>query len=189
MVRSSIFLGALLGLMTTNVRANDGAALGVGMSGVASSTGQGALITSIYAGSPAAQVGLQPGDRILAINGFGVRDYRDVQRVINSTRPNAPISLQVARGAQCMTVPVMLTNTCASLPSGAHGVQPAVRSGQPDLADGFGKLFLSGSERGPQRTRVRFQWRGDLELSGRPLRLWALEPCRQDEGGANREGG
>src|SRR5262249_25943375 len=68
---------ALAGLVlslwaTSNVQAEEQAALGVVMSGEAGA--RGAVITSVYAGSPAAQIGLTSGDRILAINAQPVRD-------------------------------------------------------------------------------------------------------------------
>ena len=70
-------------------------ALGVTMS---DNSLAGVLIMSVVPDSPAARIGLQSGDRILAINGKPTSSFRDVERIINASRPNVPIELTVARG-------------------------------------------------------------------------------------------
>jgi membrane-associated protease RseP (regulator of RpoE activity) len=58
----------------------------------------GVTVMGVVPESPAARIGLQSGDRILAINGKPTSSFRDVSRVIETSRPNAPIELTVARG-------------------------------------------------------------------------------------------
>jgi membrane-associated protease RseP (regulator of RpoE activity) len=44
-------------------------------------------------------MGLQAGDRILAINGQPTANYRDVTRIIGGMHANSHVELSVARGA------------------------------------------------------------------------------------------
>lgn len=70
-------------------------ALGISMSDHSA----GVLVTGVRQGSPAAQIGLRSGDRILAINGQTVRNNQDVTRLIGNLPVNERINLRVARGA------------------------------------------------------------------------------------------
>jgi C-terminal processing protease CtpA/Prc len=74
-------------------------ALGVSMSDQPSDNpAGGVMIEYIYPGSPAAQIGLLPRDRILSIANHRVVDYRDVIRLVSANAPYAQIELGVARG-------------------------------------------------------------------------------------------
>src|ERR1700722_8822388 len=79
----------------TTVQAQQPGALGVTMG--KNLTG-GALVASVVPGSPAAQIGLQPNDRILSINGQPTANYKDVMRVLGPLRAGASIELSMARG-------------------------------------------------------------------------------------------
>jgi membrane-associated protease RseP (regulator of RpoE activity) len=71
-------------------------ALGITMS---DNTLPGVLIMNVVPDSPAGRIGLQAGDRILAINGKPTTSFRDVARIIETSRLNTPVELTVARGA------------------------------------------------------------------------------------------
>jgi regulator of sigma E protease len=55
------------------------------------------VVGEVVAGSPAAHAGLQPGDRITAIDGQPVSRFEDIQRIV-SARPSQQMLLQFARG-------------------------------------------------------------------------------------------
>jgi membrane-associated protease RseP (regulator of RpoE activity) len=59
----------------------------------------GVSIENVFANSPAAQIGLKAGDRILSINNQVVAHSDDVVRMIGSLPPNTVVDLWVARGA------------------------------------------------------------------------------------------
>jgi len=59
----------------------------------------GALILMTYAGSPAEEAGLQPGDVIVAINGRPVRDVIDLRNRVAEVGIGDTVSLRVRRGA------------------------------------------------------------------------------------------
>ena len=58
----------------------------------------GVVVMNVVPGSPAARIGLQSGDRILAINGKPTSTHQDVTRIIETSRANSQIELTVARG-------------------------------------------------------------------------------------------
>ena len=92
------FLSAFMAiafLSVSTLHAQQPGALGVTMG--TNLTG-GALITSVVPNSPADRIGLQSGDRILAINDQPTANYRDVARIIGASRANVPVELTMARG-------------------------------------------------------------------------------------------
>lgn len=69
---------------------------------------EGVLIKNVVPNSAAAQVGLQAGDRILAIDGLSTEDAFDMAWAISSHNPGARLNLQVLRGGKTITVEGML---------------------------------------------------------------------------------
>jgi len=92
-----ILAAALLPLLSSYVRADDRPALGIVMSDQFSGPSSGVAITGIVSGSPAAEAGLQPGDRIMAMNGQSVSDYHDAMRIVAASAPGSKISLDIVR--------------------------------------------------------------------------------------------
>ena len=82
-------------MSVSTLHAQQPGALGVTMSD--NSVG-GVLINNVVANSPAARIGLRPGDRILAVNNQPTANYRDVMRIIGASHANSPVELTIARG-------------------------------------------------------------------------------------------
>lgn len=61
-------------------------------------TGEGAVITSVSAGSPAAAVGLRVGDVIMSIGGQRIGASDEVMSEIGTKRPGSELPLEVWRG-------------------------------------------------------------------------------------------
>ena len=94
-MRTFLFAFMMVALASAStVYAQQPAALGVTMS---DNSAGGVLVTNVIANSPAARMGLQPGDRIQAINGQTTPSYRDVMRIIGGMPANARVELTVAR--------------------------------------------------------------------------------------------
>jgi membrane-associated protease RseP (regulator of RpoE activity) len=93
-----ILAAALLPLLSCYVRADDRPALGIVMSDQIPEPSGGVAVTGILSNSPAAQAGLQPGDRIVAMNGQSVSDYRDAMRIVAASDPGSKVSLDIVRG-------------------------------------------------------------------------------------------
>ena len=69
---------------------------------------QGALVSSVDAGGPAAKGGLQPGDVILSVNGQQVEDSTQLPTIIAGMKPGTKADLQVWRDKSTKTVSVTI---------------------------------------------------------------------------------
>jgi regulator of sigma E protease len=58
-----------------------------------------AVVGMVEAGSPAAEKGIQPGDRVLSVNGAPVEYWDDLEDAVR-TQPGAAVSLELERGGQ-----------------------------------------------------------------------------------------
>jgi serine protease Do len=58
---------------------------------------QGALVSSVEAGSPAEKAGLKAGDVILAVDGKAIEQSADLPRIVGDTKPGTALGLQVWR--------------------------------------------------------------------------------------------
>lgn len=62
-----------------------------------------AVLQTITPASAAAEAGLQPGDKVLSIDGFAVRSFDDLQRLV-ATAPQRTITIVLDRAGQTETV-------------------------------------------------------------------------------------
>jgi len=62
-----------------------------------------AEVPEVQSGSPAERAGIQPGDRILAVNGEPVRHFFDVMRLVGAS-PNREVALTIQRGTETLSV-------------------------------------------------------------------------------------
>jgi serine protease Do len=68
----------------------------------------GALIARVQPGSPAAKVGLQPGDIVLRYNGEAIEDANELSRLVAATKPGTQAKLEVWRERSSREVGVMI---------------------------------------------------------------------------------
>jgi serine protease Do len=66
----------------------------------------GAVVTEVTAGAPAAQAGLKPGDVITEMNGQKITDAGELQMKVQQQKPGSTMNLLVMRDGKSMTVPV-----------------------------------------------------------------------------------
>jgi len=66
----------------------------------------GALVSGVQEGSPAARAGLAQGDLIIAVNGDKVADSNAVRNRIAATKPGSTVDLQIVRKGKTETVRV-----------------------------------------------------------------------------------
>lgn len=83
-----------------------------------------AVVTAVVANGAADRAGLEPGDRIVAIDGRDIRNFADVQEYI-SLRPDRPIAVTVERGGGRQNL--------------------AARTGARVMRDQFGNSFRIGT--------------------------------------------
>jgi serine protease Do len=65
---------------------------------------QGALVSDVVAGSPAAKAGLKEGDVILALNGKPVTDANNLRIQVSSFAPGTKLGLEVLRNGDTKTL-------------------------------------------------------------------------------------
>lgn len=93
-------------------------------------TPDGALVSSVEKGGPAAKAGLKPGDVILAVNGVKVNDSSDLPGEIGDIKPGSHAQLQVWRDGASHNIDIVtakltdqtLASTDNSAPQGKLGV-------------------------------------------------------------------
>jgi regulator of sigma E protease len=92
------------------------------------------VVGEVAAGSPAAAVGVQPGDRVLEVDGKPVKHWEAVRFAL-VTSPEKPVRLRLRRGDQDRVVNV----TPARVPKyevGDAGIYPRIRPRITELAPG-----------------------------------------------------
>jgi serine protease Do len=70
---------------------------------------EGALVTRVVEGSPAATAGVEHGDVVLAVDGRPVRETRDLIDYVSSQGPGKTVALDLLRDGKRMTRQVKLT--------------------------------------------------------------------------------
>ena len=73
------------------------AGAGIGVALAADRPGPGALVAQVYAGGPAGDAGLRPGDRIVTAGGAPVAGAQDLQALLTRHRPGDVIAVTVNR--------------------------------------------------------------------------------------------
>jgi Do/DeqQ family serine protease len=69
----------------------------------------GAVVASVYAGSPAEKAGLQQGDLIVAFDGTRVEDYQHLQRLVAETEVGKTVALEILRKQRPLSVKLEIT--------------------------------------------------------------------------------
>ena len=73
----------------------------------------GALVTDVMEGTPAAEAGMKPGDLVIEYNGKKVNDYRTLRLMVSQTKPNTKTTFKVLREGK----PRTFSLTLAELPA------------------------------------------------------------------------
>ena len=75
-----------------------------------SSTGRGATIAQVRAGTPAAAAGLRAGDTVTAVAGKSIASASELRAAINGHRPGDRVSITYTRGGKTHTASVKLAS-------------------------------------------------------------------------------
>jgi putative serine protease PepD len=93
----------------------------LGISSIASTVGQGALVDSAVPGGPAQQAGVLPGDLVTGVDGTPVQAPEDISTAIEDRHPGDEIDVEVQRAGGDRTLRVRLGTRPASAPSAPSG--------------------------------------------------------------------
>jgi serine protease Do len=83
---------------------------------------EGALVSWVDSGSPAADAGVRAGDVITAVNGRTVSDVSDVTNAIRQVEPGAGVDISVTRDRKQLMLKATIPGTRPLTPSGRGGV-------------------------------------------------------------------
>ena len=152
---------------------------------------QGITVTSVVENSPAAGVGLWPGDVLLEANGVALGHPDALDDLIEKLAPGSPVKLRLERARRSMEVEARTVARVAAPPPPVETAAPAdadtgtlverrrlgfeFRSAPPDLLEGLGLSSRFGVE--VQRVAERSPLRGVgvepgdllLEVDGEPI--------------------
>lgn len=78
--------------------------LGVSSNGDAPDGKSGALLTTVAAGSPAAQAGLKVGDLVATAESKPIKDFTELAAIVRAKRPGDTVTLVVERDGQRQTI-------------------------------------------------------------------------------------
>jgi serine protease Do len=81
---------------------------------------KGIVVRMIYEGSPAAEAGVQPGDRIVKVNESKIDAIDDAIVAMNNAAPGGKVAVQLLRGGKSMD----MTLTASRLPTNVPGELP-----------------------------------------------------------------
>jgi serine protease Do len=95
---------------------------------------QGALVSRVEPGSPAAEAGLKSGDVILAVNGDAITQLSELPAKIAATRPGSNVELQVWRDRKEQNVQVTVGKLEEEKLAAATTEQGAANAGKLGLA-------------------------------------------------------
>jgi serine protease Do len=97
LVKNGTVRRAKLGVTVQRITADLAASLGLPSS-------QGALVSSVEAGSPAARAGIRQGDVITQYNGKAISDYNQLRNIVAATTPGTSVPVQILRNGRSETV-------------------------------------------------------------------------------------
>lgn len=164
----------------TEYRGHERASLGVLLS---ESGRHGVRITEVIPESPAARVGLQPGDRIRRMDNQEINSYRELIRLLNRKNPNDQVTVVYDRNGQQQQATVRLAQRQQVFNQERYGSQQRYgnRTGQYANQDQYGN---QSQQYGNQQQRN--QWPGQGQ-GGREDR-WNQYDGRNEQAGYNEYG-
>ncbi len=68
----------------------------------------GAVVLSVYTGSPAQEAGLRKGDIITEFNGKAIKDYTEFGAIVNDLKPNDKVSAKIYRSGRYYTTTITI---------------------------------------------------------------------------------
>jgi serine protease Do len=83
----------------------------------ADSTQQGVGIRFVYDDSPATAAGIQPGDRLLKLNGQAIKGVDDLRNQLSRLRPGAEVEIDVLRAEKTNVVAATLSTVPKTIPA------------------------------------------------------------------------
>jgi regulator of sigma E protease len=134
------------------------------------------VVTAVPANSAAA-AGLQPGDKVVALNGEKTANWTEAEKIVAKAEPNTKLSAEIERDGQRRTVAIPLTEKEIEQPEQALGFAP-IKPVLEDVAPGMpaARAGLKESDIIRAVDGQKIQWWGQFTervrgSGGKPLSL------------------
>lgn len=118
---------------------------------------RGAVVVAVGPGSPAALVGVKPGNVIVAMDGVVIRDAAALIEEVSKTKPGQRVELGVYQGESLAKLAVVLTApddvTTGTNPSSSNVARPSLQPQPQDADSGSGLLGALGGFFGGNRAK------------------------------------
>jgi regulator of sigma E protease len=135
------------------------------------------VVTAVPANSAAAAAGLQPGDKVVALNGEKTANWTEAEKLVTKAEPNTKLSAEIERDGQRRTVEIPLTEKEIEQPEQALGFAP-IKPVLEDVAPGMpaARAGLKESDAIRAVDGQNIQWWGQFTervrgSGGKPLSL------------------
>jgi serine protease Do len=93
---------------------------------------QGAMVSNVEEGGPAASSGVQSGDVILKFNDTDIKHWSDLPRIVGATKPDTHVDMQVWRRGKTVTLKIKVGEMKATPADGAQDQEPAPKATPAD---------------------------------------------------------
>jgi serine protease Do/serine protease DegQ len=147
----------------------------------------GALVSEVVEGSPAAKAGIRPGDVITSVNGDAVRTNSELQNAIGLLRVGSKVEVGIVRDGRPRTVTAVITEatTAASAAPGSapdihRGLEGAQLADAPDAGGVLVRAIEPGSPAAQSGLRPN-----DLIISANRTPVSNVKQLREAARGAN----
>ncbi|GAB2911176.1 Do family serine endopeptidase [Paralcaligenes sp. KSB-10] len=96
------------------------------------SKAQGAMVSNVESGGPAAEAGVKPGDVITKFNGKNIAHWTDLPRIVGATRPDSKVSMEVWRKGKTVSLNVKVAELTAAASKSGPDEQQAPKATPTD---------------------------------------------------------
>jgi serine protease Do len=139
---------------------------------------KGALVTEVMAEGPAALAGVKANDAILAVNGDGIADGKDLARRISNQAPGAAVDLKIYRAEAEQTIKVTLgamaprskeASAAETVPPGGQADGPRLGLGLMQSETGEGVVIANVESNSDAANKGLTSGDTILEVDGKPV--------------------
>ncbi len=118
---------------------------------------EGALVTEVYSGSPAAKAGLMRGDVITKFNDDDVEDPYDLSLYVGNSKPGSEAKIGVLRGGEKKEFKIKIGEQDAKL---GYPAAPEAEKGVPGKSDELGLVVRTITEQDARQLDVPGSFKG-----------------------------
>lgn len=117
---------------------------------------QGAMVSLVEKGGPAAKAGVMPGDVITGFNGTPIKQWGDLPRIVGETKPGTDATLDVWRKGKAVKLKISVGEMPTETPQASRRAPAA----EPEKTDSLGLIVADV----PEQTRKELGITGGVQV-------------------------